>query len=168
VLRRWSPALAGLLVLAVALVVPMASRSSSLPKAARPVAAATPAAPAIVPVSAGRPVPGRATLVAGPFTDRLRLHTLRLARSPKVAAAGQFAQVADNSAIIVMEVQADFYDAAGALLASKRTVLRQPDVIGGTGVQRYGGHVPFTVAAPPAVAARVSSALVSVPVLVNE
>ena len=178
VLRRWWPAVAGLLVLAAVFAAPLAGRQDAPRPAAStrstsPAPSASPAGPSVEAVSGTRPpVAGSARLVAGPFTDRLRLQRLSVLRLPRVAVTGSFAQLADNSALLDMEVQADFYDVAGSLLGSRKTVLRQPDVVraarGGTGAQRYGGDIVFTVVAPPGFASRVSSALVSVPVLVNE
>lgn len=171
-LRRWWPAVVGVLVLVAVFAVPLAGKDDPAPAAAQPApsASASAAPVGIAPVAAGTaPAPGRAELVEGPFTDRLRLQRLAL-RAGTVT--GAFSQVADNSAIIVMEVQADFFDARGSLLGSRRTVLRQPDVVaagqGGTGSERYGGDVVFRVAPSAAWSARVSSAAVSVPTLVNE
>ncbi len=173
VLRRWWPALLGLLVLGAVFLLPMAGGASpaAAPKApGAPSPTATPTASGIPAVSGVQaPRPGEARLVAGPFTDRLRLQRLILAGG---AARGVFAQVSDNSALLVMEVQADFYDAHGSLLGSRKTVLRQPDVVragqGGTGAQRYGGDIVFAVPAAPAWAGKVAGVLVSVPTLVNE
>ena len=175
--RRWSPAVAGLVVVGLAFAVPLHSGSgrSESPRrsAATSVVSASPTpAPTGIPAVSGQrpPTAGRAQLIAGPFTDRLRLVRLDVVKG--VGVAGEFAQRFDNSALLDLEVQADFYAADGSLLGSKRRVLRQPDVIaagkGGTGDQRFGGNIVFAVDAPAAYAARVSGVLVSVPVLVNE
>ncbi len=176
-LRRWWPALAGLAVLGAVFALPLAgggsSRTASVVPAtatATPSAVARTAVPGILAVSSATPPrAGEARLLAGPFTDRLRLLRLSLQAG---TARGTFAQVADNSALLVMEVQADFYDARGTLLGSRRTVLRQPDVVaaaqGGTGVQRFGGNIVFAVGPARAWATQVAGVLVSVPTLVNE
>lgn len=173
--RRWSPAAVGVLVIGAVFALPLAgSRGSAAipkPSTAATKATAPVSAPVAAPAVASRrpPAPGEARLVAGPFTDRLRLQQVSLQGG---VMRGSFAQVADNSAVLVMEVQGDFYDARGALLGSRRTVLRQPDVVrsgrGGTGTQRYGGDIVFTVAAAPAWSARAAGVLLSVPTLVNE
>jgi hypothetical protein len=174
--RRWSPAVAGLVVVGAAFALPLhgGTSTASSPRL-RIVASAlpTPQATGIVAVSGEQPPgTGQARLVAGPFTDRLRLLRLTLVQGAKPQVQGEFAQRFDNSALLDMEVQADFYAADGTLLGSKRRVLRQPDVIaagkGGTGDQRFGGNIVFSVEAPTTYAKRVAGVLVSVPVLVNE
>lgn len=180
--RRWH-APAGLLAL-VAVVATVTSCSAG-PQATLPVAASVTAPPASAPPATAAAAPSAASaavaappragtvrLVAGPFTDRLHLQRLTVVRRPGVAVSGSFAQVADVSELLDLEVRADFYDDSGRLLGSRTTVLGQSDVIrtarGGAGPDRSGGDVAFTVSAPAAVAARVSSALVSIPMLVNE
>ena len=175
VLRRWWPALIGLSVVGAVFLLPLAGRGTAVPgpravanQAVVAVATPTPAGVAAVP-GQRLPEPGEARFVAGPFTDRLALRTLTF-RGGTVG--GRFGQVADNSAVIVLEVQGDFYDDKGTLLGSRKTVLRQPDIVraaqGGVGPQRYGGDIPFTVRPAAGWAARVSGVLVSVPTLVNE
>ncbi len=175
--RRWWPAAAGVTVLAVALLVPLSGGGEQSPRAAQAASSPAPVAPAAsaIPAVDVREVPaaGTASLAAGPFSDRLAATELTLARGEKASVTGQFRQVTENSALLVMEVQADFYDAGGELLGSRRKVLRQPDVVTG-GVlpdgsdTRYGGDIGFAVSAPAEWAGEVASALVSVPVLVNE
>lgn len=169
--RRWWPALTGLALVVAVFTLPLSGVArSGHPRPAATTPAAAPASLGIRAVSDQKPPSaGEARYVAGPFSDRLRLLNLSL-KGRQVS--GLFAQVADNSSILVMEVQADFYDRAGRLLGSRRTTLRQPDVVrtarGGTGPKRYGGDVAFTIGSAPAWGAQVTGALVSVPVLVNE
>jgi len=120
-----------------------------------------------------RPGLGRGVvLVDGPFTDRLTLRRSALGTGPQAHVDGLFGQLDDKGGLLEMEVQADFYDASGRLLASRRRVLHQPDLVppaqGGSGDARFGGDIPFDIQAPEAVARRVSVARVSVPTLVNE
>lgn len=193
--RRWWPAAAGLLALTLALVVPLSSGTDPSPapaSASGPVEAAAagtddrgattelpesptaPPAPAVAAVSAaGPPTPGAAELLDGPFNERLALRQVTLGVGAEASVSGTFAQVVENSPLLVMEVQADFYDASGAVLGSRRKVLRQPDIKAAAlrpdgSDPRYGGDVPFTVQAPDDYAGRVASAFVSVPTLVNE
>ena len=181
-LNRWWPAAAGAAVLALALVVPLAGGSESkaaptVPAAQTPAPAAvasSPTAPALVPVRAGAaPKAGQVELVAGPFTDRVELKRAQVRTGDKAAVEGSLAQVVDNSALIVAQVQIDFYGSDGTLLGSRQKVLRQPDISSGGvrpvgGDARYGGDIDFRVEAPASYADRVSAALMSVPTLVNE
>lgn len=188
-LHRWWHVTAGLAVLAVLFVTMVVTRGGA---SAGRLVASTPTADSSVPttkvppgkvpatsaagiraVSAtSRPAPGTVRLVDGPFTDRLRLQHLAVVQHPAAGVAGSFAQIADVSELLNLEVQADFYAADGTLLGSRQTAVSQSDVIrlarGGAGEEHFGGDIAFVVAAPPAYGARVSSALVSIPSLVNE
>ena len=188
-LSRWWPAAAGATVLALALAIPLAggseskaapvaavaSASAAAPSAASPSAAApAPTAPALVPVRAGKaPKAGKVELVAGPFTDRVRLQEAQVRPGAHAVVEGSLGQVVDTSALIVAQLQVDFYAADGKLLGSRQKVLRQPDITSGGvrpagGDARYGGDINFSVEAPAQYADQVSAALLSVPTLVNE
>ena len=186
-LNRWWPAAAGAAVLALALAVPLAggSEGKDAPAAAASTAAGAeaseaaspapaPTAPALAPVRAGKaPEAGQVELVAGPFTDRLELKQAQVRTGAKAAVEGSLGQAVDNSALIVAQLQVDFYAADGELLGSRQKVLRQPDISSGGvrpvgGDARYGGDIDFSVEAPAKYADEVSAALLSVPTLVNE
>ena len=134
----------------------------------------SPAAPALVPVRSGTPPQaGEVELVAGPFTDRVRLEQAQVRTGKQAAVEGSLAQLVDSSALIVAQLQVDFYGADGALLGSRQKVLRQPDITSGGvrpvgGDARYGGDIDFSVQAPAQYADEVRAALLSVPTLVNE
>lgn len=195
--RRWWPALAGAAVLAAVLVVPVsggsrdAARPAAAPAAAGRAAAdlagsttaavavpapVAPPAPPVVPVTpVGAPAPaaGQVQLAEGPFTDRVALRQASVRAGTDAAVQGTLGQLVETSALLLAQVQVDFYAADGALLGSRVKVLRQPDVVSG-GVQqvggdkRYGGDISFDVEAPVEYAPRVSAAVLSIPTLVNE
>ena len=124
------------------------------------VARETPAAPAAAPAELS-PVPpaGTVTVQPGPFTDRVRLEGLALADGQ---VSGTLDVVSDVSELLALEVQVDAYDATGALLGSARMVVdpAEAEEFNSTaGIQ----DLPVTV---PATGA--SSAVVRIPVLVNE
>jgi len=180
-LSRWWPAAAGAAVLGLALAVPLAggADTAAAPAApaaqsAAPVAVVAPTPAALVPVRAGKaPEAGHVELVAGPFTDRVELRTAQVRTGAKAAVEGRLGQLVDTSALIVAQLQVDFYAADGTLLGSRQKVLRQPDITTGGvrpvgGDARYGGDIDFAVEAPAQYADRVSAALLSLPTLVNE
>lgn len=152
--------------LAVALLLPAAACSTGAASAARtdPLAVVTGVpvpteSPAAATLPAGAPRVG-ATLVPGPFSDRFTLDGLTLADG---AVTARLTVTSDVSDLLDLEVRADFYDAAGHLLASGR----QSDATADT--ERFHTSegvrgLPLRIAAPAGAVA----ALVSVPVLVNE
>ena len=137
---------------------------------------AAPAAAAVgaptAPVSVAQPAPARLPAVPaagtvsvqpGPFDDRFSLAGTRLAGA---AVTTSVTVESDVSEIIVLETQADFYDAAGALLGSARAT--HEDDHGDGEAHTAAEAVPLRMPADPAYAARVHSAVLSVPALVNE
>lgn len=135
------------------------------PPGIQPVARHQVAAPAparLTPV----PPPGTIGRTDGPFDDRYQLVRPSL-RDGVVQATVRV--TADVSGLIVLEVQGDFYDARGALLGSVRSAYSEGE--GGTAdTPRHAetDGVPVTVRAADAWRSKVSSVVLSVPVLVNE
>jgi hypothetical protein len=166
-------------VVGVALALPMAGRDQPDPRPA----ALDPASlvPTIAPVAPDAAVaaqlpptvqPGTAALVAGPFSDAVELGALQLRPGDEATVTGTVRLTADVSTLLVMDLEAAWYDAAGALLGTSRTTLRQPDFTraydAGLIDARFGAALPFSVPAPVDVAGRAATATVGVPVLVNE
>ena len=109
-------------------------------------------------ITTSRPAPGTVVQVGGPFVDRFRISSLRIGRG---VVTGVLTVTSDVSEVIDLQVQVGFYDASGAFLGTatyeKHGEGARPDEV-----------VRFTVAAPAGVRARVASAAMGVPVLVNE
>ena len=149
-----------------------APASPARPDAAPAGAPAAPTAPVSVAEPAAArlrvvPAMGTVTLQPGPFDDRFTLAGTRLAGA---AVSTSLTVQSDVSDLIVLETQSDFYDAAGVLLGSVRAT--HEDEHGGGGLSgelhTAAEAVPMRMPADPAYAARVHSAVLSVPVLVNE
>lgn len=158
--------------LAVALIALMSGCSTA--GLAAPAPAAEPARAAVVRQSPAPPpaqlspvpAPGTVGRASGPFDDRYELTAAAL-RAGEVTARVQV--TSDVSGLIVLEVQADFYDGAGALLGSARSETAEGH--GGTSdteLEAEHGGVLVRIAGAPAWRARVASVVLSVPVLVNE
>lgn len=113
------------------------------------------------------PAPGMVGRRSGPFDDRYELRQTALAGG---VASARLVVTSDVSALITVELVADFYDVSGRLLGTSTTVHSEdhgsdpatPDA------QAEQNGVPLTVAADPAWRAQVSSVVLSVPTLVNE
>jgi hypothetical protein len=105
--------------------------------------------------------PGEVRVEEGPFTDRIRVAGLVFTPGPRPSVRGRLVNRVDVSELIVLELQADFYDAVGRYLGSGRRVFRDAhaDPAEGWLVFRIRASAPQ----PEAV-----SALLSVPQLVNE
>ena len=118
------------------------------------------------------PAPGAATLLPGPMSRTVAVEGLALEAGERPAAVGTVRVVQDISTVIILELDAGFYDAQGALLGVERLVLRQPDFTraweAGTIEAQYGAALPFRIEAPDGLGPQVSSVAVAVPVLVNE
>ncbi len=118
------------------------------------------------------PAAGTAVLLPGPFTARVAVAGLALEAGERAAAVGTVQITQDVSTLIVMELEAGFYDEQGQLLGTERLVLRQPDSTrafqAGTIDSQYNGALPVRIEAPDGVGALASSAVVSLPVVVNE
>lgn len=110
------------------------------------------------------PVPdGTVLRKAGPFDDRFSLTGTRLSRGTVDTA---LLVTSDVSEVIVLEAVADFYDAQGSLLGSTRETHAPDHAHGETAAPDESVHLEL--AAEPAYRSRVASAVLSVPVLVNE
>ena len=62
------------------------------------------------------PAAGSVTVESGPFTDRLEITDLSLQPGDHPSVTAALSNVADVSAVIVLELRADFYDAQGGYL----------------------------------------------------
>ena len=118
------------------------------------------------------PLAGAVTLLPGPLTSTVAVEGLALEPGEQLAAVGTVQVVQDVSSVIILELDAGFYDAQGRLLGVERLVLRQPDFTrawrAGTIDRQYGAALPFRIEVPEGVGPQVASAAVAVPVLVNE
>ena len=123
--------------------------------------------PGAAPVPTRLPVvPAAGTVVVrpGPFDDRFVLRGTVL-RSGVVTSALDV--TSDVSEVIVAEVTADFYDATGSLLGSARTTLEEGHAEDG-GEHHGDEALEVVLTAAPSYASSVHSAVLAVPVLVNE
>lgn len=157
-MRRPVPALLAATAVAAALTGCSSTATPSAAPVAEPVAASTPlAAPAVVPRA------GQVLQEAGPFDDRFALTGLAVADG---AVTGALRVTSDVSQLVVLEVAASFYDAAGTLLGTEVQVHEDDH---GSGEVHTGEEVvEVEVPAGGAYAARAVAATVRVPVLVNE
>ena len=127
-------------------------------------------APGRVPAARLDPVPkpGTVRLEDGAFTDRLGVSGLSLQAGTRVV--GRVINSADVSELIVLQLQADFYDAAGRLLGSG-TAAYADDEFRDTGASAVevgaDGTFAVQVESQPSVVGAVSAVL-TVPQLVNE
>ncbi len=175
--RQLAIGVAALVLVGAAVAVPLA-RGDDAPVPLDP----TTLVPTLDPVDAERfpdqldavPPSGTAVQLSGPFDEGVALDGLALAPTDATggpAAVGAVQVTRDVSTLIVLELRAGFYDAEGRLLGSDRLVLRQPDFTrayeAGVIAAPYNAPLPFRIEAPPA-AAGAASAVVALPVLVNE
>ena len=144
------------------------SQPVARPPAAQFVAVASTAQPKgeLAPVARLDPVPaaGTVTRVLGPFDDRFTLADLRLSAG---IVTSNLRVTSDVSEIINFEITAAFYDAQGLLLGTSSQQLAEGDGSAGKPTAENAG-VPLRLTADPAYLARVASAQVRVPVMVNE
>ncbi len=105
--------------------------------------------------------PGTVTLQPGPFDDRVRIRGARLSGDRVTASLDV---VSDVSELIALEIRVDFYDTSGTLIGTGR---QQDDAKDSERYHGTGGvrGLPVTVRSPGRGA---SSAVLSIPVLVNE
>ncbi|MET9695335.1 hypothetical protein ABZY31_00155 [Streptomyces sp. NPDC006529] len=142
--------------------------------------AAGSAAPVAMPAPRGAPAPaavlarpaaaGEVRVEEGPFTDRVKLTSLKLTGQGSVT--GHLAITSDVSDVLALEVGAAYYDANGHLLGTAAFPYQEEgeDARGGEhhdGPRAAGGGIDFTVPAGRFAQAP-ASAVLSVPVLVNE
>ena len=110
------------------------------------------------------PAAGTVTVLTGPFDDRFTLADLRLSAG---VVTSTLKVTSDVSEIINFELTASFYDAAGLLLGTTTQQLTEGDGSAGKPAAENAG-VEFRLAADPSYLARVVSAQLRVPVMVNE
>ncbi|MCU1692363.1 MAG: hypothetical protein JWM64_1454 [Frankiales bacterium] len=117
--------------------------------------------PAAAPTVLATPVPrGTVSRRPGPFDDRFGLTGTRLGPDGVHTRVDVTSDVSD---LLALEVVADFYDASGRLLGSGRAEHSDEQMTG-----TPGQPVDLVVPAAPAWSGRTASAVLSVPVLVNE
>jgi len=120
--------------------------------------------PVLPSITAAHPAPGAVVVAEGPFDDRFTLTRLRLDRT---RVTGVVTVTSDVSELLELQVLAGFYDRRGRLLGTNRYV--RPGHAHHDGQAGAAPEVaPFSVAVPRGLRARVVSAAVGVPVLVNE
>jgi hypothetical protein len=105
--------------------------------------------------------PGSVRVEDGPFTDRVTLAGVRLAPGRRASVTGRLNNAVDVSELIVLELQADFYDEAGRLVGTGRQVFEDAHARPGEPPLDFSIRAPAS--APPA-----ASAVLSIPQLVNE
>jgi len=108
---------------------------------------------------------GTVALAPGPFLDRVRLTALHLGPT---AVTGTLDVTSDVSEIITLEVSVAFYDGAGTLLGSSSQLFSTADTEPFHTTSGVVG-LPLTVPVPAQVTAgSPRSAVLGIPVLVNE
>jgi len=105
--------------------------------------------------------PGETRVEDGPFTDRVRITGLAIAPGPRPVVRGRIVGSVDVSELIVLELRADFYDAAGRFVGSGRRVFHDAHA------DAREGPLAFRIRASAPLPGAVS-ALLSIPQLVNE
>ncbi|MFB6955673.1 hypothetical protein ACFCYB_01230 [Streptomyces sp. NPDC056309] len=115
--------------------------------------------------------PGEVRISEGPFTDRVRITKLALAKGP-AAVTGHLVVTSDVSDLIALELRAAYYDAQGRLLGTGTFEHAEE----GEAAHAHGEHsgpqaenegIDFTIPAK-GVQGTPAAAVVSIPVLVNE
>lgn len=159
----------------------------------RPVQAEQAAAPAVTfPAPSGAPAPaatlakipatGEVRLEQGPFTDRVRITKLTLSEKPsgksseKPSVTGHFAITSDVSDVLALELRAAFYDERGRLVGTGSFQYAEEGEAGeaahGTAghaaPRAEGAGIDFTAVPKAPLTGKAASAVLSVPVLVNE
>ncbi|WP_371653509.1 MULTISPECIES: hypothetical protein [unclassified Streptomyces] len=163
----------------------------------RPAQAEQAAAPAVTfPAPSGAPAPaatlakvparGEVRLEQGPFTDRVRITKLTLSEkstekasgksSEKPSVTGHFAITSDVSDVLALELRAAFYDERGHLVGTGSFQYAEEGEAGeaahGTAghaaPRAEGAGIDFTAVPKAPLTGKATSAVLSVPVLVNE
>lgn len=114
--------------------------------------------------------PGTVLIEPGPFTDRLDITDLVLLAGERPVVTGTFSNTVDVSELIVLELQADFYDDQGHYLGSGTATYADEEYAdNGATPLTHGTGESFTVAVPSTTPlAGVTSAILTVPQVVNE
>ena len=152
----------------------------------RPAQAEQAAAPAVTfPAPSGAPAPaatlpkvpakGEVRLEQGPFTDRVHVTKLALSEQ-KPSVSGHFAITSDVSDVLALELRAAFYDERGHLVGTGSFQYAEEGEAGeaahGTpghaGPRAEGAGLDFTAVPKAPLKGKAASAVLSVPVLVNE
>ncbi|MFF4789521.1 hypothetical protein ACFY2M_07065 [Streptomyces sp. NPDC001276] len=112
--------------------------------------------------------PGEVRISDGPFTDRVRITKLTLAKGP-AAVTGHLVVTSDVSDLIALELRAAYYDAQGRLLGTGTFEHTEEGHAHGehSGPQAENGGIDFTVPAK-GLQDTPAAAVLSIPVLVNE
>lgn len=139
------------------------------------VVSVTGSAPSRTPPSVLTPAPAAGTvrIEPGPFTDRLDITNASLSSGEQPAVTATVQNTVDVSEFIVLELQADFYDASGGYLGSGSATYADEEfatagvtpLTHGTG--DHSDAIPVTVPSHTALTGAVSAVL-TVPQLVNE
>ncbi|OIJ90417.1 hypothetical protein [Streptomyces colonosanans] len=115
--------------------------------------------------------PGEVRISDGPFTDRVRITKLALAKGP-AAVTGHLAVTSDVSHLIDLELRAAYYDAQGRLLGTGTFEHAENDEAAHdhsehSGPQAENAGIDFTIPAN-GLKGSPTAAVVTIPVLVNE
>ncbi|WP_354644594.1 hypothetical protein [Kitasatospora camelliae] len=110
---------------------------------------------------------GEIRVEPGPFTDRVKLTALTLAKGSTVT--GHLAVTSDVSDVLALELRAAFYDAGGHLVGTGAFRYQEEEAATGEhdGPRAAGTGIDFSVPADKLTGAPVGVVL-SLPVLVNE
>ncbi|MFD9487550.1 hypothetical protein ACFWBX_26995 [Streptomyces sp. NPDC059991] len=147
-------------------------------------------APAPAATLAKIPATGEVRLEQGPFTDRVRITKLTLSEKSsekssekpsgksfeKPSVTGHFAITSDVSDVLALELRAAFYDERGHLVGTGSFQYAEEGEAGeaahGTaghaGPRAEGAGIDFTAVPKAPLTGKAASAVLSVPVLVNE
>ncbi|GIG58540.1 hypothetical protein Lfu02_29120 [Longispora fulva] len=138
------------------------------PRVAQPAVTLTPrAAPSPAATLASPPPAGSVVMESGPFNDRVKITGLVLNGGVKPTVHGHLAVTSDISYLLALDVRAAFYDASGALVCVGHFEYHEEeDQPGGLAAEHDG--IDFTVTPPVGAASAATSAVLAIPVLVNE
>ncbi|WP_406507997.1 hypothetical protein [Streptomyces sp. NBC_00212] len=170
-MRRIAPAVLAALTLALATACGGGSGGSGAEDAPVPVPSVSFAAPkqAAAPAAYRKLAKGEVRLEQGPFTDRVKITGSALAAGSAVT--GHLAVTSDVSELIALELSAAYYDADGKLLGTGSFQYAEEghDDHGGAHTPAAeGAGIDFEVRPKASLTGTPTSAVLSVPVLVNE
>ncbi|KOU35664.1 hypothetical protein [Streptomyces sp. WM6378] len=170
-MRRIAPAVLAALALALATACGGGSGGSGAEDAPDPVPSVSFAAPeqAAAPAAYRKLAKGEVRLEQGPFTDRVKITGSALAAGSAVT--GHLAVTSDVSELIALELSAAYYDADGKLLGTgsfQYAEAGHDDHAGAPAPAAEGAGIDFEVRPKASLTGTPTSAVLSVPVLVNE
>ena len=119
------------------------------------------------------PAAGAVQIEPGPFTDRLDITDASLKPGDVPVVTARLRNVVDVSGLILLELRADFYDAAGGYLGFGTAAYADEEFAGPSvvplphGTGEHGDPMIVTVPSD-APLTRASSAILTVPQLINE